>query len=136
MVCYMQYRWTLNPVIPNDDDISICEDNYSVKSRTTIKSAKSGVSSSPPSKTKIIEENRTLMVNSDCPIQILIDYLATEMGFDKTRGFDFCNSDGDLIGINDLQKWENAKYIMPPDKTYIIVFTATHFTIILILISF
>ncbi|KAK9695879.1 putative Interleukin 2 receptor, gamma chain [Popillia japonica] len=69
-----------------------------------------------------IPENKILLVNPNCYIKILIDYVAEQVKFDfDCASLDFCNENGELLKVNDMKPCDYAINVMHAQKTYIVV---------------
>ncbi|KAK5649527.1 hypothetical protein RI129_000556 [Pyrocoelia pectoralis] len=76
----------------------------------------------PPSITSIKEENKELLINPNCPVQILLDYIYEKIGIDKTIEYDICEVDtAELLNIKDLSPTSYATAVMKPKQTYVLV---------------
>ncbi|GJQ65453.1 hypothetical protein Trydic_g7558 [Trypoxylus dichotomus] len=69
-----------------------------------------------------LQENKTLLINPNCYIRILIDYIAEIVKFDfKSASFDLCNENGELLRVDEMEPCESATKVLMFQKTYIVV---------------
>lgn len=73
------------------------------------------------SKTGITLTNKTLTINPDCYVQILLEYVRNVIKFDQSVNFDFCDENGKLLKIYTLKECEYATKVFQHTWNYIIV---------------
>ncbi|XP_018320095.1 uncharacterized protein CXorf65 homolog isoform X2 [Agrilus planipennis] len=66
-------------------------------------------------------EHRTLYVNPNCRVQILLDYLYDVTGLEKKQAFDLCDVNGVLMNLRSLKEWDYATKVLDHQHTYYII---------------
>lgn len=64
---------------------------------------------------------KELIVNPNCHVQILLDYICAQIPLEKNGNFDFCDGTGILTYIQDLKPYDYATDVLRPLETYYIV---------------
>lgn len=85
-----------------------CNENYSLKNTPQIKSD------------TVIGENKELLINPNCYIKILIEYIANQIDL-ATNCFDLCDENGQLKKIKTHPPNMYATNILKYKETYYIV---------------
>ncbi|KAF5307266.1 hypothetical protein FQR65_LT06982 [Abscondita terminalis] len=68
------------------------------------------------------QENKKMLFNPNCPVQILLEYLCSEIGLDQDVDYDLCElSTGDLVNIKKLQQWSYATNVLKIKQSYAFV---------------
>lgn len=62
--------------------------------------------------------NDTVMINSDCYVQILIDYVHELLDIDKHVNVDLCDESGTMLRLQELKPHESAMSRLEARKTY------------------
>ncbi|KAF5299145.1 hypothetical protein FQA39_LY02318 [Lamprigera yunnana] len=70
----------------------------------------------------IKQENKKLLFNPNCRLQLLLEYLCNEVGIDRNLNFDLCATDaGEMADIKQKELWSNALEVLTPIRNYVFV---------------
>lgn len=68
------------------------------------------------------QENKKMLFNPNCPIQLLLEYLCTEIGLDRSLDFDLCDmSTGETVNIKEMHLWSYATNILKAQQSYVFI---------------
>ncbi|XP_017769417.1 PREDICTED: uncharacterized protein CXorf65 homolog [Nicrophorus vespilloides] len=112
MFCFIKFSTSPDYNVSNVD-ISVSRAAFSVQKVPDYRESR--LTYSMPGK------NRLLMVNPDCYIQILLNYIYEETKLDANVLFDLCDENGELLGVHDLQPYESATKVLKNKQIYMIV---------------
>ncbi|XP_063394792.1 uncharacterized protein LOC134679821 [Cydia fagiglandana] len=66
-------------------------------------------------------QEKTLLVNPDCPVRIMLEYIRKQCKLGSFTAFDLCDESGRLLGLFNLETYEYATDWFEHKKIYYII---------------